>query len=445
MKATAVFFIAASVAVFAYQGLIRPWGDGKVALSQVECNQLSKNFQLETVGLLPESVTSMVCDRGGPNSHLLYVGTRGDAGVFRVGPRSPYSMTPMIVNTGEQPMFGAAAVSTLTLRDFDRDGHDDLVALTAQELPRGRSRAYVVSLEKPSQLMSYADIPSSWPHGIAFVRDFLGRPTFLSAYCGHGEIVEFRMFERKTAAGFHAQGLESRKLGTLTASGEQIAGADLFGAGQNVLVSRGFKFNSAAIEIYSRDTKTLGSRAKPGPMGLGWVRTFELREDDRFGNVRFLVGKTHNGVRDLFAWWCAGLADGDTELVHYKLDVNGVVERRSLVLGQAHDVWPEENRMVLMDADGDGRDEVYFSGRAGKVWRWDVAVEESEGAPLDPPTLIASFPGGGGPIAAGPRQIKGIRPLYVGVGSHIVKLTPKPVPTAKLPSETEDPTSTNDF
>jgi hypothetical protein len=101
--------------------------------------------------------------------------------------------------------------------------------------------------------------------------------------------------------------------------------------------------------------------------------------------------------------------------------------------------------MLLTDADGDGRDEVYFAGRSGKVWRWDVAAEESEGAPLEPPTLIASFPGGGGPLAAGPRQIKGIRPIYVGVGSQVVRLTPKPAPSAKLPSETEDPTLTNDF
>ena len=436
------------VAVFAYQGLRVSLNDGRLALAPVPCDHLSPLYSVETVGEFPELVVSLVCDRAGPNSHLLYAGTRGDGGIYRFSPRSPFPNSPIIPSTGDQPTFGTSAVSMLALRDFDRDGEDELIALTSQESPRGQSRAYVHSLNKSLQMMTYADIKSSWPHGIAFVRDIFGRPTFLSAYCGFGEIVEFRLFERKTAAGFHAKGLESRQLGKVEASGEQIASADLFGQGTNILVSRGFKFNFAAIEIFARDRQTPFAQAKPSAVGLGWARRIEIRENDQFGNVRFLVGKSRDGLRDVYAWWCVGLADGETEFVHYRLDSGGIVERRSATLGPAHDYWPEENRILLIDADGDSRDEIYFSGRAGKFWRYDLGLEDpsaTDAAKLPPPSLIASFPAGCGPLAAGPRQLKGVRPLYVGVNAHVVKLTPQPAPTSNLPSDSEDPTTASDL
>jgi hypothetical protein len=448
LKAGVWFLATVGVGVFAFQGLRTARSDSRLALPQVAYDQLSPGYTLDTVGEFPELVVSLVCDRAGPNSHVLYAGTRGNGGVYRFSPRSPFPNAPIIPSTGDQPTFGTSAVSVLMLRDFDGDKEEELIALTSQESPRGQSRAYVHSLSRSHQMMTYAGVKSSWPHGIAFVRDVFGRPTFLSAYCGFGEIVEFRLFERKTAAGFQAKGLESRQLGKVDASGEQIASADLFGQGTNVLVSRGFKFNSAAIEIFARDRLTPASQAKPSAVGLGWTRKIEIRENDQFGNVRFLIGKSRDGLRDLYAWWCVGLADGETEFVHYRLDSGGIVERRSATLGPAHDFWPEENRILLVDADGDSRDEIYFAGRAGKFWRYDLGREfgaDRDAENLPAPTLVASFPAGCGPVTAGPRQLRGVRPLYLGVNANVVKLTPHPAPTSNLPSDSDDPTAANDL
>ena len=428
-KAAAVFLVAAGVVAFAVNELRSVVSLHRLTLPMVEYENLASQYEIETVAEFPEPVASLVCERRGPNSHLIYVGTRGNAGVYRASPRSPFAMSPLIPAMGGQPEFGLAAVSALTLADFNRDGQEELIALTAQESPRGKSRAYIIGPKQLSQEMTTVDIPSSWPHGIAFVRDVFNRPAFLSAYCGYGEVVEFRLFDRKSPAGFRSQGLESRKLGVLSASGEQIASADLFGNGTHVLIARGFKFNSAAVEIHGRDRQTPFRSAKPGVLGLGWKRIWELRENDRFGNVRFIVGRLRGGVRDLYAWWCVGLADGETEFVHYRLDQSGVVERRGLLLGAAHDFWPDENRMVLVDADADGVEELYFSTRAGKLWRLDVDANIPSGDPEtakpSPPTLVARFLSGGGPLVVSPQQSDHTRPLYLGVGTYVVKITPK--------------------
>jgi hypothetical protein len=429
LKAAAVFLVAAGVVVYAVNELRVVRISGRFSLPPVEYENLAPHYDVTTVGELPESVASIACERDGPNSHLLYVGTRGNAGVYRVGPRSPFTVSPLIPATGGQPEFGTASVSSLALIDFDRDGQEELIALTSQETPRGKSRAYIIGPQKLTQEMTAVDIPSSWPHGIAFVRDVFNRPTFLSAYCGYGEVVEFRLFDRKSPTGFRSHGLESRKLGNLSASGEQIASANLFGTGTHVVIARGFKFNSAGIEIHGRDRLTPFRAAKPGVLGLGWKRMLELRENDRYGNVRFIVGRLRDGVRDLYAWWCVGLADGDTEFVHYRLDQSGVVERRVLPLGPAHDYWPEENRIALVDADGDGLEELYFSTRSGNFWRMDAGANVASGDPETtkptPPSLVARFPAGGGPLVAAGRQPDDVRPLYLGVGTHVVKITPK--------------------
>ena len=430
-KAGAVFLAAAGVVVFAVNEMRSVRNVGRITLPQVDYEKLAPQYDVATVGELPELVASIACERGGPNSHLLYIGTRGNAGIFRLSPRSPFATSPVVPATGGQPEFGTAAVSSLALIDFNRDGEEELIALTSQETPRGKSRAYIIGPQTLSQEMTAVDIPSSWPHGIAFVRDVFNRPTFLSAYCGYGEVVEFRLFDRKSPTGFRSHGLESRKLGTLSASGEQIASSDLFGTGTHVVIARGFKFNCAAIEIHGRDRLTPFRNAKPGVLGLGWKQMRELRESDRFGNVRFIVGRLRDGVRDLYAWWCVGLADGDTEFVHYRLDQSGVVERRALALGPAHDFWPEENRIALVDADGDGIEELFFSTRSGNLWRMDAGANVASGDPETtkpaPPSLVARFPAGGGPIIAAGRQEENVRPLYLGVGSAVVRITAKKV------------------
>jgi hypothetical protein len=285
-------------------------------------------------------------------------------------------------------------------------------------------------------LFATAEIASSWPHGAAFVRDVFGRPAFLSTFCGHGEVVEFRLFERKSNAGFVSRGLESRQIGALSASGEQIASTELIGVGTCVVIGRGFKFNNAAIEVYARDRSPPRPRAQKSALGFGWTRKLEFREDDRFGNVRFLLGKSKKGIRDLYAWWCVGLADGDTEFIHYRINAGGVVERRRLSLGQAHDHWPEESRIAMLDADGDGVDELFYSARSGKLWRMDLGTDGPSPETPNTPSLVGEFLAGGGPLVAAPRERNGARPLFLGVANYIVKLTPTPAP--KLSSTADE-------
>ena len=431
LKVATVFLAAVGVAVFAVNELTVRWtSDGRWALPAVECERLASNFKIQTVAELPEQIASLICDNDGPNSHHLFVGTRGKAGVYRCSPRSPFGVMPLIPATGDDPGFGTAQVSVLALTDAPRD-QQELIALTAQETPRGKPRAYVFKMPMMTPVMTAADIASSWPHGIAFVKDVFGRPTFLSAFCGFGEIVEFRTFDRKTAAGFRSNGLECRQLGSVSGSGEQISAVELLGSNPYVLVARGYKFNGAAIEVYGRDHTTPFNKAKPGALGLGWARRWELREGDKFGNVRFLVGALRNGVRDLYAWWCVGLADGDTEFVHYRIGLTGIVERKSIALGPAADYWPQENWSTLVDADGDGVEELYFMSRTGNLWRLDLPPADSSdesSAALPEPSLMGFFPAGGGPIVPCTNDENGVIPLYIAVSNYIVKATPKKAP-----------------
>src|SRR5436305_8553084 len=109
--------MAAGVVAFAVVELRYPSGDGRWSLPTVECENLSPNFTIETVGEVPELIASLLADGNKSNMQLLYVGTHGNGGVYRLKPHSPYSMATLLPATGVAPAFGVSQVSVLAFAD----------------------------------------------------------------------------------------------------------------------------------------------------------------------------------------------------------------------------------------------------------------------------------------------------------------------------------------
>jgi hypothetical protein len=163
----------------------------------------------------------------------------------------------------------------------------------------------------------------------------------------------------------------------------------------------------AAIHVYSPDDRGIQSRPK-----------HIVDEGGRFGNVRFLVtDSASDGSQELFAWWCTGLADGECEIVRYRLGPTGPIERELLARGDAATLWPADGQMSAADMDRDGVAEVWFATGSGSLCRY----EPNHSASI---TLVCRIENGIGPICAADAHAKSPS-LYVASREFVLKLQRK--------------------
>jgi hypothetical protein len=386
---------------------------------------LASGFSATLVGVAPERVSALVVDhRNGKKAPLLFVGGGRRGGIYRMAAFPSYNLATIAAGMGNDPQFGTAGVCVLAFRDLFGDKSPELIALTSQVQPIGQPRVYIWSTDKgPAKLLAVGipAIESSWPHGVGFgIDEKSGRETVISAYCGHGEIMEYRLSDsaamsRFSTPSYAGLGLEGRLVDQLPASGEQAATGLLgYGISRRLIVALGYKKNSAAIRIYGRQKDP--SR---------WTLEREIAEDGRFGNVRFLLFDPDNdGRKEIAAWWCTDLASGRAEMIVYSLERSGRMTRRLVATGDAEELWPSDNQAAYADSDGDGRREVWFATPQGDVrrWRCDEIANGSIGfADIE---TIAQLADGAGPLCVGPDPTQeGREVVYVGSNDRVIRIS----------------------
>jgi hypothetical protein len=318
---------------------------------------------------------------------------------------------------GDLIRFGMCDVNSLAIRDVDTDGTPELLVTTSQIVPRGRPRFYVWSLSYPHALIDMARpyIQSSWSHGIGFLEwPDMSTVSMYVTFCGHGEVVEYRLTNGMDESGFNEETLRWKKVAQLPTSGEWIQSIDVDHDGQTELcVATGYAAGKAAIHIYTGD--------RPGAdLRLEQV----IDEAGRFGNVRFIVAETcGNGSRDLIAWWCQELDGGNSTVVRYRLGPGCIRERTTITQGTSELFWPKDGQIAVMDLEDDGHSEVWFANTAGELWRLDATQS---------PALarVAQIKGGFGPITAAPATHSTPAALLVGLGRSVLRLIKDPVPVS---------------
>src|SRR5262249_52966170 len=155
----------------------------------------------------------------------VYVGTTPGGGVYCFNLMAPQTYLSIDEGLGDLIHFGWCDVNSLAIRDLDRDGIPELLATTSQAVPRGRPRLYVWSLSYPHALMDVRgpNIESSWSHGFGFLESpGVATGSTYVTFCGHGEIVEYRLVSGKDESGFTEETLRWKKVGQLPASGEWL-------------------------------------------------------------------------------------------------------------------------------------------------------------------------------------------------------------------------------
>lgn len=279
-------------------------------------------------------------------------------------------------NLGVWPEHGHAEVSNLAVNDIDGDGVPELLAQTSQITPISQPKLFIYTLGSHASLRTVVRpaIRSSWSHGLAFVDgNEAGGTRVFSTYCGLGEIVEFQ-FSHVPGKGIGGSDLTAwQQVYQLSGSGEQIVAGDIDNdQSVDLLVANGYRVGEAAIIVYGNQSAEGGQRAFEATSG-SWREIHRLREDDQFSNVRFCLGSIlPDGSRELFAWWCRGLEEGETVFVRYGIGPEGVRHREVLLTAGSDEIWPLEQMIVNGDVDGDEQPELYFGTRTGALWRFDV-------------------------------------------------------------------------
>jgi hypothetical protein len=395
--------------------------DPKETLEQVAVRSLAPGYAVDTVRTMPEAVTALlpIADSDGKGEEI-YIGTGGMGGVHRIyAGRSQFLVATRTIalGLGDSLHHGTCNVNRLAISDIDHDGRDDLIAETSQIQPRGRPRLYVWTVGEAIEFRGCArpKIDSSWGHGLGFVHHADGRPTsILSTYCGYGEIVEYQLSNNLQEDGYHNESLSWRLRGQMPFSGEGIDLTDADNDGEiDLCLATGFAPQGAAIHICSLTADDV----------IGEPRVV-IDEGKRFGTVKFLVGSVErDGTKDLFAWWCTGLGEGDTEMWRYRIDPRGgVVGREFVTSGGSSDIWPIDGQTTFADLDDDGCNEVWFATVSGNLWRY--APSESLA-----PALMCQIPDGIGPIAGG--GLENSRRVYIGSGSRLLQFHAESKTSAK--------------
>jgi hypothetical protein len=367
---------------------------------------------------MPEDVTTLTIASGQTIDDGLigkvFVGTTPLGGVYCFNIMTSKSYTAIGEGLGDNVRFGMCAVNSLAIRDLDRDGIPELLATTSQIVPRGRPRLYVWSLSYPHTLkcVTRPDIPSSWSHGIGFL-ELAGAPSVSTyvTFCGHGEIIEYRLVRGEDEAGFAEEALRWKKVGQLPASGEWIQSSDVDHDGRTELcVATGYAPGRAAIHIYASDESGAQLRLEQ-----------VIDEAGRFCNVRFIVGETRgDGLRELVAWWCQESDGGDTAVVRYRLGADCIRERTVLAQGTGGLAWPRDGQITVMDLDGNGHSEIWFANTAGELW----CIDATQSPAL---ARIAQINGEFGPIAAAAATPATPPALLAGLGRSVLRLIKDPV------------------
>ena len=394
-----------------------------------QANVSCTGWQVTVRAEMPETVKVLLPTQsrsGGDHNEELYVGTGPKGGVYRFTSTYPNSYLRIGDGMGDLLDFGTCEAASLAIDDLDADGVKELIALTNQIMPRGRPRLYIWSLESPPVLRAMArpEIDSSWGHGLGFPREmWKDSKTVLSTFCGHGEVVEYRLRKEKVEDGHAFEALTWKRVSGLPVSGEQLVAADVTNNGQtDICIAAGFATNKAAIRVYSRFGAAGSSRPTSRPTfdaaGFRWRLLHEIDEENQFANVRFVIGDLRgDGVKDVVAWWCSDLIGGDCEVIHYVLGWEGIRQRTVVHTGKASDLWPIDGQFTAGDLDSDGADEVFFTTISGNLWQYD---------PLTAPWIscICKFDTQLGPVAMGVKTTNGKRSLYVGSGRYVLRLDP---------------------
>ncbi len=380
--------------------------------SRIGIRGMAPGWTLRQVNQMPERINSLATGtpESGPSSGLVFAGTSPMGGVYCVNPLTPSIVSTVANGMGDRLGFGVCHVTRIAVADLDRDGRHELLATTSQVHPRGRPRLYSWSLEfTKSKILGIArpQIQSHWSHGLSFATgpDGLGRA--FATFCGHGEIVEYRMAGHTSESGFVTEGLSWKQVGQLPASGEWTQSADVDNDGvAELCFATGFRPGAAAIVIY-----------RPGPDGQELIPERVIDEGKRFGNVRFLVGPLGEaGEQEMIAWWCTDhVYGGDCEVIRYRVGPEGIVSRRELAKGAARSLWPDDGQFALADLDVDGRTEVWFASRAGDLWRCD-------GSGSGVPFRVLKIDGGIGALAAGNATHAPRPTLYLSSGRTLLRL-----------------------
>jgi len=357
-------------------------------------------------------VTALLAHRqpSGPLKEDVFVGTGGVGGLYRFDPAASTTARLLVAEgLGDAEEHAICSVNGLAIRDVDDDGDDELIATTCQILPRGRPRVYLWSLHggRAPEFECFARSPirSSWSHGLAFAG---GSGRFFSAYCGFGEVVEYRhAANRDSAEGFEGAGLAGRVVRTLEASGEQAGAHDLDGDGiDEVIVATGYALGKATIDAY-----------RPAPVGLEDEPILRIDEGGRFANVRFVVGPVGGqGRLALIAWWTSELIGGRAEVVRYRIEGGRVVHRQLIGEGPSGRLWSSDGQVALVDTDGRGGPEVWATGAEGYVWRFDPAKPDLG------MKCILQIGASLGPITGFPAQSRRPATLYIGSGRDVIAL-----------------------
>jgi hypothetical protein len=202
------------------------------------------------------------------------------------------------------------------------------------------------------------------------------------------------------------EGLAWRVIGRLPASGEGADVTDVDNDGHpDLCLATGYSATRAAILVYSIGEESLAKEPK-----------IVIDEDHRYGTVRFLAGPmVPDGSRELFAWWCTGLGEGQTEVVRYRLDNGRMISRESIAWSEDATMWPIDGQMAIADLNADGNGEVWFASSCGNVYRYAPAEQSNI-------TLACSIAGGIGPITSG--GIKGRPCIYLSSGNRLLQLSP---------------------